>query len=146
MAHSKKALSRNGTSDLGGTNQTNFYFYSTNHTLAEMIAAGYFNDSRKTVKVNDIVRAVYDKDGTAGFAILRFTAVPSTGNVTVEVESVGVSGFAALTEDSGAIGGTNDGDLPALTGSPAGTDAAIITALIASVRELATRVNALTGG
>lgn len=145
MAHSKKALSRNGTSDLGGTNQTNFYFYSTNSTLAEMIAAGYFNDSRKTVKANDIVRAVYDKDGTPGFAVIRFATVPSTGNVTVELEALGAASFAALTEDSGAIGGTNDGDLPDLSGSPAGTDAAIITALIAAVRELATRVNALTG-
>lgn len=50
---------------------------------------------------------------------------------------------ADLTEDGGAIGGTNDGDLPALTGTPSGTDAAIITALIASVREIAVMLNAL---
>ena len=43
---------------------------------------------------------------------------------------------ADLTEDSGAIGGTNDGDIPDLT-TPS---AALNTA---AVRELATTVNAL---
>lgn len=44
--------------------------------------------------------------------------------------------IADLTENSGAIGGTNDGDLPDLTTPSAALNAE-------SVRELATRVNEL---
>jgi hypothetical protein len=46
----------------------------------------------------------------------------------------GSTTIADLTENSGAIGGTNDGDLPDLTTPSAALNAA-------SVRELATRVN-----
>lgn len=83
MAHSKKALSRYATSDLGGTNQTNFYVYSTNSTKAEVLAAGYFNASRTTLKAADVISAVVDKDGTPDLVQLLVTAVPSTGNITV---------------------------------------------------------------
>lgn len=65
-----------------------------------------------------------------------FTASGIAGGVQAAV-------VAALTENGGAIGGTNDGNLPDLSGSPAGTDAAFITALIAAVRELAAKQNAV---
>ena len=54
--------------------------------------------------------------------------------VTLAAESGAVTAIADLTENSGAIGGTSDGDLPDLT-----TPAADINT--ASVRELATRIN-----
>ena len=54
--------------------------------------------------------------------------------VTLAAESGAVTAIADLTENSGAIGGTNDGDLPDLT-----TPAADINT--ASVRENATRIN-----
>ena len=54
--------------------------------------------------------------------------------VTLAAESGAVTAVADLTEGAGAIGGTNDGDLPDLS-SP---DAAKNTA---SVRERATRIN-----
>lgn len=54
--------------------------------------------------------------------------------VTLAAESGAVTAIADLTENSGAIGGTNDGDLPDLTtaGAQVNTD---------SVRELAVRIN-----
>ena len=86
MAHSVKALSRFATSDMGRTNQTDTYVYSTNDTLAELVAAGYFNDSRKTLKAVDVIMAVADKDGTASHVVLLVTASPATGNVTVSAQ------------------------------------------------------------
>jgi hypothetical protein len=56
--------------------------------------------------------------------------------VTLNAESGAVTAIADLTEGSGAIGGTNDGDLPDL----ASPDAAKNTA---AVREVAVRVNEL---
>lgn len=46
---------------------------------------------------------------------------------------------AALTENSGAIGGTNDGNLPALV-DPSGDAGATV---IAAIRENATKINAI---
>jgi len=56
--------------------------------------------------------------------------------VTLAAASGASAAIADLTEDSGAIGGTNDGDIPDLT-TPG---AAVNTA---AVRELATRINEL---
>lgn len=91
MAHNKKALSRYATSDLGGTNQTNFYVYSSNDTAAEVLANGYFNDSRKTIKPGDVIKAVVDKDGTPDVLLILVDTVPSTGDVTTSAET-GASG------------------------------------------------------
>lgn len=63
-----------------------------------------------------------------------------SGNLSFTLMSdgsdVGGTVIADLTEDGGAIGGTSDGDLPDLTTPSAAANTA-------SVRELATRVNAL---
>ncbi|MCA9903835.1 MAG: hypothetical protein KC547_08265 [Anaerolineae bacterium] len=48
-----------------------------------------------------------------------------------------IADATALTENSGAIGGTNDGDLPDLTSADAAANAA-------AVRECATAINTLT--
>lgn len=58
----------------------------------------------------------------------------------VIVPAANIADAAALTENSGAIGGTNDGDLPALV-DPAGDSGASV---IAGIRENATAINALT--
>lgn len=52
-------------------------------------------------------------------------------------QAANIADAVALTENSGAIGGTNDGDLPDLTTPDAAGNAA-------AVRELATAVNTLT--
>ena len=54
--------------------------------------------------------------------------------VTLAAESGAVTAIADLTEGAGAIGGTNDGDLPDLSSPDAAKNAA-------AVRELATRTN-----
>ena len=63
-----------------------------------------------------------------------------SGNLSFKLMSddsdVGGTVIADLTENSGAIGGTSDGDLPDLTTPSAAANTA-------SVRELATRINAL---
>lgn len=63
-----------------------------------------------------------------------------SGNLSFKLMSddsdVGGTVIADLTEDGGAIGGTSDGDLPDLTTPSAAANTA-------SVRELATRINAL---
>ncbi|MBO6893397.1 MAG: hypothetical protein JJ866_15750 [Roseibium sp.] len=91
MAHNKKALSRYATSDMGGQNQTNFYKYSTDSTAAEVLADGFFNDSRKTLKAGDVITAVVDKDGTPDILTILVDTVPSTGDVTTSAET-GASG------------------------------------------------------
>jgi hypothetical protein len=113
------------------------WFYVTNDTRAQVETDGYFDDKSADMQTGDIILVSYDNDGTEGHK--SYTVTKTSGDIALSSGH----GVAALTEDSGAIGGTNDGDLPALTGSPLGTDAAIITALIAAVRENAAKVNAL---
>lgn len=133
MAHAVKALSRFATSDLGRTNQTNTYVYSTNETLAEMLAAGYFNASRKTLKAGDVILAVADKGGTASHAILLITAVPDTGNVTVSAQS------AVLGQDTIA-----DIALPAVAGvDGAGNTAASKADVDARLAAIETTINGI---
>jgi len=83
MAHDIRALKRYNTATLAGNRQVSWYNYATNDTASEVVAAGYFNDARNTVKVGDCVDAIVDIDGTIDRISFRFTAVPSTGNVTV---------------------------------------------------------------
>lgn len=89
MPFNTKAMSRFQTSDNGGNDQTVFYTYMTRDTLAAVIAPGYFNSHRIAAKVGDVVYALVAK-GTpdARHVVLRYTAVPTTGNVTVAVDSV----------------------------------------------------------
>src|SRR5690606_17914044 len=96
------------------------------------------------MNTGDILLVSYDVDGAEGCAMYMVTA--TTGDIALtrgSANGAAIAALGALTENGGAIGGTNDGDLPALTGTASGTDAAIVTALQASVRELAAKVNAL---
>ncbi|MAA97408.1 MAG: hypothetical protein CMN87_18215 [Stappia sp.] len=133
MAHSVKALSRFATSDMGRTNQTDTYVYSTNDTLAELVAAGYFNDSRKTLKAGDVIMAVADKDGTASHVVLLVTASPATGNVTVSAQG------AVLGQDTIA-----DIALAAVTGvDGSGSNAASKADVDARFATVQTAINAI---
>lgn len=53
---------------------------------------------------------------------------------------------AALTENAGAIGGTNDGDLPDLTTPDANSNAAAVRELATKVNEIASDVGNLIAG
>ncbi len=62
----------------------------------------------------------------------------SGGTITnAGTQAANIADAVALTENSGAIGGTNNGDLPDLSSPDASINAA-------AVRELATAVNTLT--
>uniref|UniRef100_UPI003BAD57F7 hypothetical protein n=1 Tax=Stappia sp. TaxID=1870903 RepID=UPI003BAD57F7 len=133
MAHSVKALSRFATSDMGRTNQTDTYVYSTNDTLAELVAAGYFNNSRTTLKAGDVIMAVADKDGTASHVVLLVTASPATGNVTVSAQG------AVLGQDTIA-----DVALAAVTGvDGSGSNAASKADVDARFATVQTAINAI---
>ncbi|MEZ4714297.1 MAG: hypothetical protein R3A44_44365 [Caldilineaceae bacterium] len=54
-----------------------------------------------------------------------------------------IADAVALTENSGAIGGTNDGDLPDLSSPDAAGNAAAIRELATAVNTLTTKLNAV---
>lgn len=56
------------------------------------------------------------------------------------------SAQAAVTENSGAIGGTNDGDLPDLSSPDAATNAAAVRECATAINGLVTDATALTDG
>lgn len=71
----------------------NVYEYATADAVAVVIAAGYFNTLRDDarIRVNDIINAQCLMGGVADFVRLIFTTVPTTGNVTVAINT-GASG------------------------------------------------------
>ncbi|GCA49300.1 hypothetical protein KGO5_01743 [Sinorhizobium sp. KGO-5] len=83
MAHRVRDLRRRTTISIPGQRQITFSDYATTHTKAEVLAAGFFNDSRDNVTVGSIIDAVVDIDGTPEYVRIRFATVPATGNVTV---------------------------------------------------------------
>ncbi|MGG7535351.1 hypothetical protein [Rhizobium sp. 12,4] len=83
MAHDPLALRRYNSIALSGGRKVGFYNYATDDTAAEMVAAGYFNNSRVALSVGSVIDAVVDVDGTPDNIRVRVTAVPTSGNVTV---------------------------------------------------------------
>jgi len=81
--HQVRDLRRRTTVSPAGQRQIMFFDYATVATLAEVTAAGFFNASRDNLTVGSMIDAVVDINGTVAHAMLRVTAVPSTGNVTV---------------------------------------------------------------
>jgi hypothetical protein len=69
----------------------NFYKYAHGvDAMATIIAAGYFNDVRDKLKVNDHISFMAVAAGTGNYGEATVTAVPATGNVTVAVDAAGV--------------------------------------------------------
>lgn len=135
-----RTLDHIGTVDasLAGSNRT-LHAYVTNDTAAQVETSDYFLSLYERLKVGDLLLASIDMDGTPTVQLYVFNAV-SSSSVTISRETAAVTGdqaaVAALTENAGPIGGTNDGDLPDLTSPDAATNAA-------AIRELAAKVNAL---
>jgi len=90
MALFVKALTRFHVSDMGGTNQTSWFCYSSNDLLSAIVTAGYFNDVRTSIKPGDVIFVLAGKDGTQSHATVRVATVPDSGNVTVALDSVSV--------------------------------------------------------
>lgn len=120
------------------------FMYATADSVAEVLAGGYFNDARKTVKVNDIVFAICVTGGAAEPVAFKFTAVPSSGSVTVAKldwqGGTGVTGdqaaIAALTDNS--AGSANDTIEPLADGTTYATD---VGAIRNNFADLAAKVN-----
>jgi hypothetical protein len=55
-------------------------------TLATIIAAGYFNNLRDKLAVNDMIHIMSVANGVGNRGFVTVTAVPATGNVTVAVD------------------------------------------------------------
>lgn len=75
-------------------------------------------------------------------------AAKATGDTTARVVLVpriseAAANVAALTENGGAIGGTNDGNLPNISSVSASYVQAEVTAIRDAVREIAAKVNAV---
>lgn len=108
--------------------------------------------------ITDVGKPVYASDGdtftltaSTNTYVGRVVRYVSSGVGVIEFDASrgGLGKVAELTEDGGAVGGTNDGDMPALAMSvawngssvyPSAADAAMI---IAALRELGAKVNAL---
>lgn len=82
MALVKAAFTRVSTSVRDGA-QSGLHFYSTADTTAAVVTAGYFNDVRDKIKVGDLVLVTAGIGGVPATMVLRFVAVPATGNVTI---------------------------------------------------------------
>jgi hypothetical protein len=84
MALNKNQLSKVGNlnSVTGAATSRQIWHYDAGaDSVATAVAAGYFNDVRGFLFVGDRIDLVA-ADGAA-FRVLRVTAVPKTGNVTV---------------------------------------------------------------
>jgi len=73
--------------DNGTSKKCNWYVYATTDADATVQAAGYFNDARDTLSVGDTIEAMTALAGTPERVVMRVTAVPTTGNVTVAVDA-----------------------------------------------------------
>ncbi len=83
MTHAVTDLRRLNTITLAGNRLVHHFDCATNDTKAELLTAGYFNNSRAALTVGSWADCVVDVDGTPTFVRVIFTAVPSSGNVTV---------------------------------------------------------------
>ena len=114
---------------------TLWHYAGSADTVATIMAADYLNDASGMLRVGDMIHLVGSNDGT----IVRVTA-NTGGAVTVQTAIDGTlteqAAVADLTEGAGALGGTNDGDLPDLSSPDAATNAA-------AIREVAAKLNAL---
>lgn len=61
----------------------NFYTYATEDANATVLTAGYFNGARDKLKVNDVITCMSVAAGVGVLNMLKVTAAPSTGDVTV---------------------------------------------------------------
>jgi len=65
----------------------NFYVYATPDAVATVIAAGYFNNARSKLQVNDVIEALCVATGVADRITMIVLTVPTSGNVTVAINT-----------------------------------------------------------
>lgn len=98
MALNKRNLALFASVPTGVANKSiNFYKYAIADALAVILAAGYFNDVRDKLHVNDVIDIVASADGAADMVSVKVTAVPAAGSdVTVAADIAG-EGAASRT-------------------------------------------------
>lgn len=87
MAFAIRSLATFASVPVGSNRSCIFYKYATNDAVATVIAAGYFNDAREKLKVNDVIEAVCAHNSTGDRVVMRVTAVPASGDVTVAIDA-----------------------------------------------------------
>lgn len=85
--HNKRALVRLATSPYATDKKICAYFYGTNDTAAEILTAGYWNDSRDQLNPGDAIFAMADIDGTPDLVIVTIDTVPVSANITSSAET-----------------------------------------------------------
>ncbi|MCF1468502.1 hypothetical protein FS764_16465 [Agrobacterium vitis] len=84
MAHVKTRLVSAGRPVmLSNTRIIKFFNCASDNTKAEILTAGFFNDSREDLTPHSIINMVADCDGTPEYVRIKVATVPATGNVTV---------------------------------------------------------------
>lgn len=102
MAFDPKSLIQMCSMPRGAGKTTTIWGYSSADAVATIEAAGYFNSDRGKLKANDIIVAMALADATGVQLLLKVTASPATGNVTV-AELAG-SSPAPMTAGAGVAG------------------------------------------
>jgi hypothetical protein len=93
MALQIKQLVRTASIPIRTAGRYNRYNYADTDAAATIIAAGYFNDARSMLKVNDRIdiMAAWDAVTANGDIVeVKVTAVPATGDITVAVNTEAV--------------------------------------------------------
>lgn len=95
----------------GGSNNVSVFNYSTTDALATVLTAGYFNEARDKgkIKANDLVLGVANAGGAGAPFIVRFSAVPSSGNVEAVAadfadDGIGTRAVVPTAANGGATG------------------------------------------
>lgn len=88
MALVLRSLALAGSVPSGNTRgYTGWHRYSTPDAVATVIAAGYFNNARAKLAVNDVIDCMCVNAGVGDRVSVNVTAVPASGDVTVAVNT-----------------------------------------------------------
>jgi len=84
----KRTLTRITSVSYDAGKYKSLHFHATAAAAATVLAAGYFNDFREELQVNDAIMTMAVADGVGDLLILKVTAVPAApGDITVAVNS-----------------------------------------------------------
>lgn len=78
-----RSLALFASSVVSPTKQVSWYTYATADANATVLTDGYFNNAREKLKVNDVIHCLSVANGTGVVNVLKVTAVPASGDVTV---------------------------------------------------------------
>jgi len=87
-----RSLSRLGTSQYVAEKVSSLSFLATTEASAAILAAGFFNPARDSMKVGDVIICSSDIAAAGDILLLRVDAVPTTGNIVVSAEN-GLAGL-----------------------------------------------------